>query len=104
MVVPACHAESIPGLPKSSKIRIKFGIKSAMSHKMLIFKAVIDFVLGSVLPPPENQFHDGIDSHKESILWNRCLGSLKVSKFGLVVPSQTALPNFFLRNALVPSF
>jgi hypothetical protein len=45
---------------------------------------LIDFVLGSPPPPPENQFHDGIDSHKESILWNRCLGSLKqVLKFGL---------------------
>ncbi len=35
-----------------------------MSHKMVIFKAGIDFVLG----PPKNQFNDGIDSHKESIL------------------------------------
>ncbi len=54
-----------------------------MSHKMLIFKAVIRFVLGSYLPPPENEFHGGIDSHKESILWNRFLGSIKVKKFGL---------------------
>jgi hypothetical protein len=29
---------------------------------------LIDFDLGSPPPPPENQFHDGIDSHKESIL------------------------------------
>ncbi len=50
---------------------------------MLIFKAGTNFVLGSTLPPLENQFHDGTDSHKESILWNQCLGFLKVYKFGL---------------------
>ncbi len=33
----------------------------------------------SSLPPPphKDQFHNGIDSHKEMILWNRCWGSLK---------------------------
>ncbi len=106
-------AESISGLLKSfqipsqirrgkidswNRIGTRYGIKSAMSHQILIFKAGIDFVRGSFLPHPENQFHDGTDSHKESILWNRCLGSLKVSKFGLVVRSQTTLPNFFFRN------
>jgi hypothetical protein len=30
-----------------------------MSLKMLMFKAGIDLILGP--PPPENQFHDGID-------------------------------------------
>jgi hypothetical protein len=55
-----------------------------MSHKMLIFKAGIDFRLGFYLSPPENQFHDGDDFHKESILWNRCLGSLKLQKFRFI--------------------
>ncbi len=31
-----------------------------------------------VNPSSQEQFHDGIGSHKESIQWNRCLGSLKV--------------------------
>jgi hypothetical protein len=44
------------------------------------FKAGIDFSLGSSFPPPENQFHDRIDSHKESILWNQCPGVLKSLK------------------------
>jgi hypothetical protein len=30
--------------------------------------------------PPENQLLGGIDSHMESILWNRCLGLLKSLK------------------------
>ncbi len=48
--------------------------------KMLIFKAGIDFYLWSSLPPPpENQFHDGMNPHKKSILGNRCLVSLKAS-------------------------
>ncbi len=55
----------------------KSEIMSAMSHEMLIFKAGIDFVLGSS-PPFENQIHGRIDPHKGSILWNRCLESLKV--------------------------
>jgi hypothetical protein len=50
---------------------------------MLIFKSRIDFVLGSSLRPPKNQFYDGINSHKGPILWNQCLGALKVEKFGL---------------------
>ncbi len=65
-----------------------------MSHKMLILKAGIDFIL--VTPPPfstENQFRDGIDSHKESILWNQCLESLKVSNFGLR-PERSEPKNF----------
>jgi hypothetical protein len=44
-------------------------------HIKLIFKAGIDLILGFCLPPPEKQFHDGIDSYKESILWTRCLGA-----------------------------
>ncbi len=56
----------------------KYGIETAMSHKFLISKARI--VLRSSLPPPENQFLDGIDSHNESMLWNRCLGLLKSLK------------------------
>jgi hypothetical protein len=41
-----------------------------LSHKMLIliFKAGIDFFFGSSLPHSRDQFHDGIDSHTESIL------------------------------------
>ncbi len=55
-----------------------------MSHKLLIFKAGIDFAIGSSLaPPPENQFYDGIDSHEELILWNQCPGSLKVEIWAL---------------------
>jgi hypothetical protein len=57
---------------------VKYGIESTMYHKMLIFKARIDFVWSS-LPPPENQFHDGIDSPMELILWSQCLGSLTFS-------------------------
>jgi hypothetical protein len=47
-----------------------------MSHKMLFCKAGIDFVVRSFFPPPKNQFHDGIDSHKELMLG--VLTSLKV--------------------------
>ncbi len=50
-----------------NRVEIKYGIQSAMSHKMLSFKAGIDFLLGSSLPPSQNQFYNGIDSHKESI-------------------------------------
>jgi hypothetical protein len=58
-----------------------YGIDSAMTHKMLIFKAGIDFGLGSSPSHyPKNQFHDRIDSHKESILWNQCPGVLKSLK------------------------
>ncbi len=55
--------KSNPGLKKKTK----YVIESAMSHKMLILKAGIDFVLGSSPPPSENQFNNGIDSHKEPI-------------------------------------
>jgi hypothetical protein len=41
-----------------------------------IFKIGIDFVLGSSPSPPENEFHNGIDSPKKSILLSR--GSFKV--------------------------
>jgi hypothetical protein len=48
---------------------------------MLIFKAGIEStsVLGPPSPLPENQFNDRIDSHKELILWNRCLSKFKNS-------------------------
>jgi hypothetical protein len=52
--------------------RSQIGIELATFHQMLIFKAGIVFVLRS---PPENQFHDGMDSHKDSIPGNRCQGS-----------------------------
>jgi hypothetical protein len=62
----------------------KYEIELANSHKLLIFSAGINFLLGfSPSPPPENQFPDGFDSQNESTLWNWCLGSLKVYNFGL---------------------
>ncbi len=51
-----------------------------ISQNMLIFKTGIDFVLGSSLPPLKNLFNDGIDSHKESFLWNQMPGILKSLK------------------------
>jgi hypothetical protein len=50
----------IPALALSRKLPRVDGIESAMSHKMLICKAGIDFVLAWVLtlPPPEKRFHD----------------------------------------------
>jgi hypothetical protein len=73
--------------------------------QLLKFRALVDsiphsvatwFVFGSyspmaaseigpraLTPLSENQFHDGIDSHKESVLRNRYLWSIKVKKFGL---------------------
>ncbi len=59
------------------------GTKYEIGPQMLIFKAGINFGPGTSLQSPENQVHDGIESHKESILWNWWLGSLKVKKFGL---------------------
>jgi hypothetical protein len=59
-----------------------------MFYKMLIFKAE-DRLRSHVLPPPsENRFHDGIDSHKDPIRWNRCLlvhsmGAMNRVKMGL---------------------
>jgi hypothetical protein len=44
------------------------GVESSrLYHKILIFKAGIDFVLGSFLPAPRNRFYDGngTDSPKE---------------------------------------
>jgi hypothetical protein len=54
---------------------------------MLIFEAGIDFVLGFSLPPPENQFHDGIDSDKESTPWNRCQGRYFWTGYGMRIDS-----------------
>jgi hypothetical protein len=52
---------------------------------MLIFKAGIKFVLGSYLPPPENQFHDGIDSHKKRFCGiKRLKFGLRLSKRGIL--------------------
>jgi hypothetical protein len=57
--------KSIPGIDEGTK----YGIATVVLHKMLIFKAGIDFLLWLVRPSsPENQFQDGIDSHEEAIL------------------------------------
>ncbi len=53
-------------------VETKYGIESAMSDKMIIFKARIDFVHGSSLPPSResiprrSQFSQGIE-YVESI-------------------------------------
>jgi hypothetical protein len=39
--------KSIPGIEEG----IKYGIESAMFHKILFFKAGVDFLLWSALPP-----------------------------------------------------
>jgi hypothetical protein len=41
--------------------------------KCFNFESGIDFVLWSSFPPPENQFHDVIDSHQESIFQTKSL-------------------------------
>jgi hypothetical protein len=68
---------------------------------MYIFKAGIEFVFGVSLPM---HLHDEIDSNKESILWNWCLGSLKEKKFGLCgiwgVADEASLQNYS-KNRLV---
>jgi hypothetical protein len=55
-----------------------------LHHKMLIFKAIIDFSSSSIpsqLPPPpadENRFHDGIDFSQGIDSVESMPGSLKV--------------------------
>ncbi len=58
------------------------GSGSAIPHKCNFWSWKRSRVL--LLTPSRDSFifHDGFDSHKESILWNRCLGSIKVLKFG----------------------
>jgi hypothetical protein len=63
-----------------------------------IFKIGIDFVLGS--SPPENEFYNGIDSLKKSILLSR--GSFKVYKFGLS-PVTSSLTCLAISQILFPS-
>ncbi len=63
-------------LESNSKHACIYETESAMPHKCLFLKLESTSLLGPPSPPPENQFHDGIGSHKESITWNRCLASL----------------------------
>ncbi len=64
--------------------RNQYGIDSAMFRKMVIFKAGIDFVLGSYISPSRAT---------ELILWNRYLRFLKVLKFGLCLSTSAARGN-----------
>ncbi len=65
----------------------KYVIETAMFYKMLILKAGIDFFLGLRPHPPPTPPQLRINSKTESIesiLWNRCQGSLKFKNSGLV--------------------
>jgi hypothetical protein len=62
-----------------NRLGIKYGIESAMSHKLLCLISW-NLLRSWVLPPPLPRINSTaqMDSQKESVLWNRCPGSLKV--------------------------
>jgi hypothetical protein len=70
---------------------------AAKFHKMLKFKAGIDFVYGPPSLLSENKFHDRNDYYNESILWNRCRRSVKVKKFVLCTPLSSCSSSLCLK-------
>jgi hypothetical protein len=81
-------------------VETKYRIESACSIKCKFLKLGIYFALAFSLLPPENRFRDGIDSHKEAILWNRCLGSLTQFKIRPLFYSSIIRDRIYLLGEL----